>query len=490
MNESSLRFYSAAQVRDLDAVAIGEHGIAGATLMRRAAGFAWRVLQQHWPRARHLLVLAGPGNNGGDGYDLAGIARRHGCTVAVCVVGPPVSRGDGAAAAERFWRESGQQPAQLAKALSAADLVVDAMLGTGTSRPAAGEFADAIEAVNASGKPVLALDVPSGLDADSGEPLGPCIRAQATACFVGRKFGLYTGYGPDWAGTVHFSDLGLPAAVHESAAALAEAIEPPCLFRELPSRRRAAHKGSHGQVLVIGGNHGMAGAALLSARAALRAGAGLVSVATRAEHVSALVAAQAELMPTAVSTVDELQPLLARADTVLIGPGLGRDDWARSLWAAALAAGKPMVVDADALFLLAESPRELADAVLTPHPGEAARLLDWDSTRVQARRAEAARGLNSSFGAVAVLKGAGTLVADRERLALCPRGNPGMAVGGMGDVLAGVIAALRAQGLDAETAARLGVLAHAMAGDRAAGASPRGLLPSDLLAPIRGLLNP
>ena len=175
---------------------------------------------------------------------------------------------------------------------------------------------------------------------------------------------------------------------------------------------------------------------------------------------------------------------------MLIGPGLGRDDWARSLWAAALAAGKPMVVDADALFLLAESPRELADAVLTPHPGEAARLLDWDSTRVQARRAEAARGLNSSFGAVAVLKGAGTLVADRERLALCPRGNPGMAVGGMGDVLAGVIAALRAQGLDAETAARLGVLAHAMAGDRAAGASPRGLLPSDLLAPIRGLLNP
>ncbi|MNV25434.1 Bifunctional NAD(P)H-hydrate repair enzyme Nnr [compost metagenome] len=241
----------------------------------------------------------------------------------------------------------------------------------------------------------------------------------------------------------------------------------------------------------MGGNRGSGGAVMLASEAALRAGAGLVSVATQAVHVAPLLARLPEAMVHAVEDAGDLQTLLARARAVAIGPGLGQDDWAHELWRQVLASGMPLVVDADALNLLAASPQTLHDAILTPHPGEAARLLGCSTAQVQADRYAAARQLAGRFGAVVVLKGAGTVVAAPGQ---CPRviaaGNPGMAVGGMGDLLTGIIAALRAQGLDAFDAASAGALLHGLAGDAAAGDGQRGLLPTDLLVPLRRLVNP
>jgi NAD(P)H-hydrate epimerase len=259
----------------------------------------------------------------------------------------------------------------------------------------------------------------------------------------------------------------------------------------LPARAAGAHKGYYGHVLVIGGDHGYAGAARLAGEAALRGGSGLVSVATRPGHVGALVGARPELMAHGVDDASALQPLLARASVLAIGPGLGRGDWARELLPAALDSAKPLVLDADALNLLAGEPRRLDDAVLTPHPGEAARLLGTDTASVQRDRYAAALAIASRYGAVTVLKGAGTIVADAAgQVSVCPIANPGLASGGSGDVLCGVIAALRAQGLDARRAAEIGVFAHARAGLIAARGGARGTLAGDVSAALRAVLNP
>ena len=271
-----------------------------------------------------------------------------------------------------------------------------------------------------------------------------------------------------------------------------ETIGPDALPAWLPPRPRDSHKGDNGHVLCIGGEHGSGGAIALCAQAALRAGAGLVGVATRGAHVPAVLARQPEAMAHAVESADALAPLFARADVVAIGPGLGQGDWSRALLEAALAAGKPLVLDADALNLLAASPRALpAGAILTPHPGEAARLLGSDAATVQSDRAAAVHVLAERCNAVVVLKGAGTLVAAPARaMRIVAAGNPGMATGGMGDLLTGVVAALRAQGLDAFDAASCGALLHAHAGDMAArDGGERGLLPSDLLPWLRHCAN-
>lgn len=276
-----------------------------------------------------------------------------------------------------------------------------------------------------------------------------------------------------------------------------DTIGPDALPAWLPPRPRDSHKGANGHVLCIGGDHGSGGAILLCAQSALRTGAGLVSVATRAAHVQALLARQPEAMVHAVDAVDALAPLLARASVIALGPGMGQGDWGRAMFEAALAAAlateKPLVLDADALNLLAAAPSALpAGTILTPHPGEAARLLETDVASVQSDRRAAAIALVQTHDAIVVLKGAGTIIAAPGR---APRvvaaGNPGMATGGMGDLLTGVIAALRAQGLDAFDAASCGALLHAHAGDLAAReGGMRGLLPSDLLPCLRRGANP
>ena len=494
MRTLPVELYRAAQVRELDRIAIEERGIPGYTLMSRAGAAAFQLLRQRWPKAWRIEVICGGGNNGGDGYVVARLARLAGLDARIMTLADPESlRGDALTAAQEARTVEVPITAFDAARLAEADLLVDAILGTGLEREVSGLWREAIEAMNAHPADILALDIPSGLHADTGAALGAAIQAAATLTFIGLKPGLFTGQGPACCGEVHFAALGVPPDIYR-------ALHPACwryvgadLSALLPRRSRSAHKGHFGHVLVIGGDLGLAGAARMSAEAAARCGAGLVSVATRSAHAGLQAAVRPELMFHGIETPDELAPLLNRATVIAIGPGLGRGEWGRALFRAALASDKPLVMDADALNLLAAVPGYRNDWILTPHPGEAARLLKMTPAQVEADRFIAVEDLALRFGGVAVLKGAGSLIASREDgvVTLCATGNPGMASGGMGDVLTGVIAALVAQGLPLFAAAKTGVYLHGRAGDQAAQTGgERGLLATDLLPFLRQLVNP
>lgn len=491
-----MQLYSATQVRELDRRAIAELGIPGYTLMQRAARASFDALRAHWPHAGRIAVFCGPGNNGGDGYEIARLAQAAGMRVDLVQVGSLPATGD-AVTARAAWLDDGGEfslgtGASVRDRLAGADVICDAIFGIGITREVTGAAREAIEAINAraAAQRVLAVDLPSGLDADTGAVHGAAVRADLSLSFIGRKLGAYTAEGPDYCGEREHADLDLPADFLASAQGVADLLDSAELSGALPMRLRSAHKGRHGHVLIVGGDQGMAGAVLLAARGALRAGAGLVSVATRTVHAPMLSMAQAEVMARAVETPAELDELIARCSVIAVGPGLGQGAWARALFARVVESGKALVIDADALNLLAESPRALPPScILTPHPAEAARLLGKTTSEIQADRVAAIDAVAARYGATVVLKGAGSLVRDRS-LALCPYGNPGMGVGGSGDVLTGVIAALVAQGLAGEAAARMGVLAHALAGDRAATQGERGMLPSDLIDALRGVVNP
>ncbi|MHB8533883.1 MAG: NAD(P)H-hydrate dehydratase [Sulfuricaulis sp.] len=484
--------YTAAQTRELDRLAIEEHGLAGATLMQGAGAAAYELLRARWPRARRVALLCGPGNNGGDGYVIARLAQAAGLAVVVIGLGEAGNMKGDAVSARESCRSAGIAIREFhADLLAGNDVIVDAMLGTGLEREINGEWRAAIEAVNHSRLPVLAVDVPSGLNADTGRVMGAAIRAQVTMTFIGLKAGLFTGAGRDHAGEIFFNDLGVPPELYTKLPAPARRLTQRSLQGLLPPRRRDMHKGKAGHVLVIGGDRNMPGAARLAAEAAYRAGAGLVMLATHPEHAAWIGAARPEIITYGVASAAELRPLLTRADVIAVGPGLGRGKWGGALFSAALDASIPMVVDADALNSLAADPLMHRDWVLTPHPAEAGRLLGMSARDIQADRYAAVRELVASYGGVCVLKGSGTLVASLYDgvVSLCDRGNPGMASGGMGDVLTGVIAGLRAQGLSSPDAARLGVWAHATAGDDAAAAGEIGMLASDLYPFIRARLN-
>ncbi|MDH3994384.1 MAG: NAD(P)H-hydrate dehydratase, partial [Gammaproteobacteria bacterium] len=377
--------------------------------------------------------------------------------------------------------------------LLAEGVIVDALLGTGLGGEVRGAYCAAIEAINASGVPVLAVDIPSGLCSDTGKVLGVAVRAELTVTFIGLKRGLFTLDAADHTGAVYFTDLAVPEEVYRQVACDSYRLELQALLERLPPRPATAHKGFYGTVLVVGGDHGMAGAAVLAAEAALRCGAGLVRVATRPEHVAALVARTPEAMPIGVSSGQELAVLLDSADVLVVGPGLGQSAWSEQLFQVAAASGKPMVLDADGLNLLAAG-RGIAEAprgnwALTPHPGEAARLLGSSTSAVQADRFAAVRALEQAYGGVVVLKGNGSLIAGDQQVLLSDYGNPGMASGGMGDVLSGVIGALMAQQLPTLEAAALGVCLHGAAADLAAEDGQRGLLATDLIPRMRTLLG-
>lgn len=463
----------------------------GYGLMQRAGLAAWQCLQRHWPQARRISVVCGPGNNGGDGYVLARLAQRSGREVSVLRLAEHMPASALAQRACTDYVAGGGHIALFPEVLPQCDVVVDALFGIGLSRAPDAFTAALIDAINGQAAPVLSLDVPSGLDADRGAAPGKAVQATRTLQFIARHAGLATGEALELAGAVELDELEVPAAAFDSVVPVASLLHAPALSHWLLPRRRNTHKGESGRAVCIGGDHGAGGAIVLCAEAALRSGAGLVHVATRADHVSALLARRPEAMLQAVESAQALQALTSQAAAIGIGPGLGQSTWGEELLDAALLAGKPVVLDADALNLIARRPRALGDAILTPHPGEAARLLGSSTASVQADRFAAAAELVERFKAVVVLKGAGTLIAaPAQRTRVVAAGNPGMAVGGMGDVLTGVILGLRAQGLSAFEAASAGALAHSLAGDLAAGDGERGLLPSDLFAPLRRVLNP
>ena len=484
--------YTAAQVRELDRIAIESGGIPGYQLMCRAGQALVDCIARTWPAASRICVLCGPGNNGGDGYVVARLLRAAGTDVQLLTLSDPDRlQGDAARAAQDYRAQGGQCSPFSGTLEEPVDLFVDALLGTGLDRPVEGDFRFAIEALNRQSAPVLAADIPSGLHADSGRVLGVATQAQRTLTFIGRKRGLYTGAGVRHAGQVEFDDLAVPADIYRSQVADALLIERPALGPMARARVADAYKGRFGHVLIIGGNRGMSGAARLAAEAAARCGAGLVSVATHPAHAAGLNAGCPELMVHAVEQAADLQPLLKRASVLVVGPGLGQTAWSRKLLERVLDAGLPLVVDADALNLLARDSRQQDNWILTPHPGEAGRLLQQPVEIVEQDRFAAVRQLVDRYRGVAVLKGAGSLVAAASGpIHLCARGNPGMASGGMGDVLSGVLGALLAQGLGTFEAASAGVFLHAKSADLAAGEKgERGLLASDLIPVLRELVN-
>lgn len=490
MQALSGALYTAEQVRDLDRRAIHEFGIPSHELMTRAGHATLDALRALWPTATSLAVLCGPGNNGGDGYVVARVARARGMRVNVVAVGdPPQPGGDARRAYDEFVAGGGRCVPWGTTALDA-EVIVDAVFGTGLARDVEGLPAEILRTANASGRPIVAVDIPSGLHADTGAVLGVAARAALTVTFIGRKIGFHLGAGPEHVGRLVFDDLAVPPGTYAEQVPTARLLGEEDVAAALPRRARAAHKGSHGHVLVIGGGPGMPGAARLAGEAALRAGAGLVTLAVHPEN-AAIVAARPELMCVATRTAHDLAQALTRATIVAVGPGLGQGELSREVFEAALGCGLPLVVDADALNLLVESPRRNDRWVLTPHPGEAARLLGATGAAVQANRMGAARALQERFGGTVALKGAGSIVWSAGELpGICDRGNPGMAVGGTGDVLTGVIAGIAAQCGDLALATRAGVFVHAQAGDLAARRGERGMLAGDLLDQVRSCVNP
>jgi len=484
--------YSTAQVRALDAHAIGTLGIPGYTLMKRAGEAALRYLRTRFPVSHRIVIVCGAGNNGGDGYVLARFAHAAGLTVTTLAASSPeLLHGDARQAYEDL-RASGARIQPFApQRLSEGELIVDALLGTGLRGPAREEVARVIRDINSSGHPVLAVDVPSGLDSDTGVPLGDTVRADCTVTFVGLKTGLFIGCGPEFAGTVFFDDLEVAAGPGGGPPPRIERILESSIQQALPRRARSSHKGDFGRVLIVGGGVGMPGAARLAGEACLRVGAGLVTVAVAPENVPAICAGRPELICLPLADAAGLDEPAAQADVIAVGPGLGRTPWARSALDTVLRCGKPLVIDADALNIIAEARRSAReDWLLTPHPGEAGRLLGTKTDEIQRDRLTALDRLVERYGGTVVLKGAGTLVGAPGRTpALCERGNPGMATAGMGDVLTGTIAGIFAQCRDAWLAARVGVLVHAMAGDAAARSGERGLLAGDVARELHNCVN-
>ena len=493
MLKINTQLYRAQQVREMDHMAIHEFGIAGMTLMQRAGAAAFECLQQHWPAAKSIAVFCGTGNNGGDGYVIARLAREQGMSVSLYQLGDHRKlKGDALTAAQALAETDVEVMAWQDKGIVECDVIVDALLGTGLNGEVSTHYRQAIEVINASGVPVLAVDIPSGLHADTGAVLGAAIKADHTISFIGFKQGLFTGMAADKVGELHFADLDVPAEVVQSFEPSATTICLEGLDSNLVPRRRAAYKGDAGHVLIIGGDHGYSGAIRMAGEAALRAGAGLVSLATRAEHAALINLGCPGLMVHGIEQAEQLQPLLEKTDIVAIGPGLGQSDWAQQLFACVMESKGPLVVDADGLNLLAHNPQQKDNWILTPHPGEAARLLATSATEINADRFAAIQQIQQQYGGSVVLKGAGSLVRSSQGpTAVCTDGNPGMASGGMGDVLTGIIASLWAQGQPQAMAAQLGTCLHGAAADMAVVADgERGLLASDLMLWIRRLVNP
>lgn len=493
-SELPCALYTATQSRAADSAAIHQQGVPSIVLMKRAARAAFKCLQKQWPAAKQLSVFCGAGNNGGDGYILAGLAKSAGMQVIVYALQAPSERNNEVQQARAFAaaHEVCIQAFDDAADLNESDVLVDAMLGTGINKPLKADYAVAVTTINQCDKPVLAIDIPSGLGSDSGHVLGvDAVRAAHTITFITVKQGLLTGRAACHVGELHYADLGVAVNLLPETVRLDLAQQ----LVKLPPRQADANKGRFGHVLIVGGNHGFAGAALMAASSALRCGAGLVSVATRPQHCAALLAARPELMAQAVERRDDVLPLLGKATVIVIGPGLGQDAWAQQLLQAVSQSGKAVVYDADAINLLARGQltpcADVEQNVFTPHPGEAARVLGGTAADIQQDRFAALDQLQQILGGVVLLKGAGTLIRDAAlpRL-LCPYGNPGMASGGMGDVLSGVIAAFMAQGMAAKDATAAAACLHAAAADSLAEESGAlGLLATDLLPRMRALLN-
>ena len=466
---------------------MAEYEIPGMELMSRAGNAVFRHIRIKWPEAKTISVFCGSGNNAGDGYIIAGLAHAVGLNVVAYAVANPEQLQDNAETAYKdYLKAHGKILPFDPEILGNTDIIIDALLGTGINKPVTGVFAQAIQWINKSHAPVVAVDVPSGLNADTGNVMGVAVKAECTMTFIGLKQGLFTGMAADYCGEILYSSLAVPKEIFKMLPTTTYRI----VNKHFPARPRSSHKGDNGHVLVIGGDRGFSGAARMAGEAALRVGAGLVSIATHPEHAGFLNIGRPELMCHGVENSEQLSILLNSADVIVLGPGLGQSKWATELFIAAIKSERPLLVDADGLNLLGHTPKKRPNWVLTPHPGEAARLINCDTATIMHDHYAAVRKIQAKFGGIVVLKGSGTLIAADDEVSVSTTGNPGMASGGMGDVLSGVVAGLIAQGLSQKAAAQQGVYLHGLAGDLAAEqAGERGLLASDLMPYLRQLVN-
>ncbi|MBD3612698.1 MAG: bifunctional ADP-dependent NAD(P)H-hydrate dehydratase/NAD(P)H-hydrate epimerase [Hydrogenovibrio crunogenus] len=483
-----MQLYTTQSTQAIERFAIDQQSIPGLLLMKRAAYFSYQTLRRCYPDSQNVLVVCGTGNNGGDGLALAQYALIDGCNVSIALLGSQDKIKGDAQTCLQECLALGLSPQPFdSTLLENVDTIVDAVFGTGLNQPVTGEYAEIFERLNETHTPILALDIPSGLQADTGNILGTAIRASHTCTFITHKPGLYTYLGPETAGKIHFSPLFLSQNNYAEQSPIAESHSLKYWLNQLPKTPASSHKGTRGTLLLIGGNHHMMGAIQLASLAALTTGAGLVKIITQPDHLTALTQAQPELM---TYTEHEFEQQAATANVIGIGPGLDQDDWAIDRFHDALNHSSPKVLDADALNLLAQSPQQQNHWVLTPHPGEAARLLGTSTETIQSNRIEAIKRLQQKYGGVIVLKGNGTLVYDGKQMELCTAGNAGMAVGGMGDVLTGAITSFIAQGMALYPAACLAVSLHAHSGDTLANQkSQAGVIPSDLALVMSQLLS-
>jgi NAD(P)H-hydrate epimerase len=472
--------------------------VPGIELMRRAGRATFDALLHRFPGITSITVAAGKGNNAGDGYVIAELALAQGLAVELIQIGDAAELAGDAAIARDSALEAGVigRRTDDGAAEPTGEVIVDALLGTGISGPPRPPYAALIERINAAGVPVVAVDTPSGVEADTGAAPGAAVRADLTVTFIGRKIGLHTGEGAACAGQVRFADLGVGDDIRRSVSGLDWLNFDAVLGRyPLPVRTPAAYKQALGHLVVIGGDTSMGGAPLMAAEAALRTGAGMVTVITRGTHRGAILSRRPELMVADADDAELRASVLGRASQLVVGPGIGRGDWGRQLLAEAVASGLPMVVDADGLHLLAELAPPAAPVVVTPHTGEAAVLLGTDSAAVNANRIDAARRLADRVGGVAILKGAGSVIAsalegEARCLGICAHGNPGMATAGMGDVLAGIVGGLLCQGMAPEAGAVTGMCLHSLAADRAASKiGQMSLVATDVLEPMMDILR-
>ncbi len=493
---------SKAQIRAFDAHAKTHCGIPSLLLMENAGRGATDVLVDELysgdPRGARTVIVCGAGDNGGDGLVIARHLLVRGSRPVVFFAGDPQTVSTDARANLDAWRGIGgevqwlppDEPlSPLSQAAARGEIVVDALFGTGLSRPIEGWQADVVQTMNASSGPRFAVDLPSGLDADTGAPLGVAVEAKVTATFAHYKLGLLTPIGASLAGRVRVVDIGVPGSIVAHGGS-AQRLDAGDLATFVLPRPPGAHKTSAGHVLVVAGSPGKVGAPQLVARGAMRAGAGVATIATWPDAATSiesrvLEAMTARIDPSAIA--ESLDPILKGKHAIVVGPGFGLSDDARIAVEYVLAAWQgPIVVDADALTMFAGRPSVLLaakNAVLTPHPGELAKLLGKTTAQVEGDRFRAARELVAATGSVVVLKGAHTIIAGPDsRIAVSPVSCPALATAGSGDVLAGIIGAM-ACSLPGFEAACAGVMLHALAGEawsRAHSNADRGMLASEI----------
>lgn len=511
-----MNIVTAEEMRRLDADALTTYGIPVTILMEQAGMGVVREMERHFGDAagRSIVVLAGKGHNGGDGLVAARHLLQRGAFVRVFLTFPPdAGRGEARLQAQIFRSMGGRlldpsayDRALFRSALENADAVIDALVGTGLSAPVTGLAAELIDDLNASGKPVIAVDIPSGISADTGEALGAAVRAALTVTFALPKRGHFLPPGSEHTGDLRVVDIGIPRRAVDRAALPLSLFTRDAAIACVPARPREGHKGTFGHVLVVAGSVGKSGAAMLTSRAALRTGAGLTTLACPESVLRSGEDKPAEIMtlplaetPDRTLAARALDPLLLaskNATVVAIGPGLSLHPETQSVIRELIARlSIPVIIDADGLNALADHldplKRPHGPLILTPHPGEMGRLTKLGSREVQRRRIDLAAEFAKTYQVVLALKGARTVVASPDgRATLNPTGNSGMATAGTGDVLTGVIAALAAQGLTPAEAARLGVYLHGWAGDLIASErGERGMMAGDLIDRIPAALN-